>query len=651
MAIDGQLQVGLEQDNVDDSVLQQLVSADQGELLNIIDKLRGFGISGELALPLPQIIVCGDQSSGKSSVLEAISGRPFPKGDSVCTTFATELALRRSASSGVSVCIKPAATRSASEHERLANFAPPATENFESTIKKAKEFLRSQGRTGDDSYFEDVLHVEVMHPNLPPLTLVDLPGIIHVPNKRQVEKDVDVVHNLAMSYMENENSIILAVISAQNDLENQEILRMVKRVDPEGERTLGVITKPDTLLPGSWRESLFVRCAKNEEHRLDLGWHVVKNRSQEVQDSSNLSLRKKEEDDFFFRGIWKQSLKPWQLGINALRTRLSSLLEQRTRPVLPSILSSIKISLSECEDELAKLKEPRTTPAEQRKYLTEISQAFQNIIRQAVNGSYTDTSFFSPPTSVVDPVYLRAAISNLNDGFASIMRQQGHSREFIDSDLEESEDEDLAENLDETPNPKTTHFVIDQPEKKSIQEYVYEIEELSNRTRGAEQPGLPNHRVIAHLFRNQSERWESIAAQHIDKVWQISQETFERIASHVASEETASMLRRHLIAQEMEKKHSQAMQTLKMLLRPYKRDIIITLDESFIALVGNLRVGTHKARDSPSAGGTDPTSSVTEQQAEGIQSELHASRFLLDYMLAYYKVSAIPSPSSTCQVL
>jgi len=271
-------------------------------------------------------------------------------------------------------------------------------------------------------------------------------------------------------------------------------------------------------------------------------------------------------------------------------------------------LTSIKKSLSECEGELAKLKEPRTTPDEQRKYLTEISGAFQNIIQQAVNASYTDRSFFSGPTSIVDPIYLRAAIRNLNDGFASIMRHYGHSKEFIDSASGESRVEDLAENLVGTSSPKSAHFFVDPPEKISILEYVSEIEELSNRTRGGEQPGLPNHRVIAQLFRSQCDRWESIAAQHIDKVSQVSQETFELIALHVASEETASLLRRHLIAEEMEKMHSQAMRTLKMLLGPYNRDILITLDESFIRL-------------------------------EGIQSELHASRFLLDYMLTYYKVS------------
>src|ERR1700709_2516827 len=80
----------------DEAALSQLLTNDQGQLLDIIDKLRDHGISANVDLPLPQIIVCGMQSSGKSSVLEAISGRSFPKGDGLCTTFATKLALRRS---------------------------------------------------------------------------------------------------------------------------------------------------------------------------------------------------------------------------------------------------------------------------------------------------------------------------------------------------------------------------------------------------------------------------------------------------------------------------------------------------------------------------------------------------------------------------
>src|SRR5271155_3922699 len=79
--------------------LVQLQSKDHEEILNVIDQLRSEGISKYINLP--QLIVCGGQSSGKSSVLEAISGLAFPTKDNVCTRFATELILRRAPEIGV----------------------------------------------------------------------------------------------------------------------------------------------------------------------------------------------------------------------------------------------------------------------------------------------------------------------------------------------------------------------------------------------------------------------------------------------------------------------------------------------------------------------------------------------------------------------
>lgn len=102
------------------NALNSLCSKDQLDLLDSIDSLRSQGISHYVSLP--QIIVCGDQSSGKSSVLEAISGVSFPIKSNLCTRFPTELILRKNSQTSVSVSIVPHHSRSESEKLSLSGF-------------------------------------------------------------------------------------------------------------------------------------------------------------------------------------------------------------------------------------------------------------------------------------------------------------------------------------------------------------------------------------------------------------------------------------------------------------------------------------------------------------------------------------------------
>jgi GTP-binding protein EngB required for normal cell division len=622
-----------------DGPLKQLLSVDQGEILDIIDTLRGYGITGDLNLPLPQIVVCGDQSSGKSSVLEAISGRPFPKGDNVCTTFPTELALRRDPSSSVSVRIIPAPSRDAQEASRLANFDPKSDgpQGFEATVRSAKEFLRKESHRGVevDSYFKDTLHIAVSQPSLPPLTLIDLPGIIHVANKRQVQEDVDIVHDLVQSYLNDENSIILAVVSAQSDLETQAVLKMVKKADKEGQRTLGIITKPDLLPPASKKENTFVKCARNEEYPFELGWHVVKNQSSEQQ-PSRMEDRDREEIEFFSSRVWEHALKQDQLGIAALRTRLSNLLEERTRPALKPVVEMIQTSLSSCEKELDTLGQPRTTARDQAAYLAKISQRFQKICEQSVDGNYSDRLFFGNSDSPVDPRRLRAAVGNLNGGFATVMRTRGHRKEIID---DTSVGRDRRKQPSSLSSEETAHFTVGEPEPVDRDEWIRQIEVLARCEKSSEQPGLPNHRLIPRLFHEQSTRWKSIATEHIERVCDVAQEGLERIASHppVSPPETSAAIRRHLISAEMERRHNEALKQLDNLLKPFQRNLFITLDDDFIRTVQSLKT----TRKGPS--GTDSAADVSSTDSLKKESPSTAS-YMLDYMLAYYKVSLSANP-------
>ena len=159
--------------------------------------------------------MCGDLSSGNSSVLEAISRLDFPRKDNLCTRFATELILRRASEKAVTVSIIPDDTRSTSERERLRNFKPDrlGPEHFADIIQSAGDLIG----VGKDGVFfsKDILRIEMQGPEQSHLTLVDLPGLYHAPDVSQDEEGAAFVESLVLSYMDNSCSVILAVISAK----------------------------------------------------------------------------------------------------------------------------------------------------------------------------------------------------------------------------------------------------------------------------------------------------------------------------------------------------------------------------------------------------------------------------------------------------
>lgn len=148
-----------------------LQSQDNRDLQDIVSKLRSQGIARYI--DLPQIIVCGDQSSGKSSVLEAISGMSFPSKDNLCTRFATEVILRQSHTTETKVNIIPGPGRSQDEKEGLSAFSRGTDDmDIGQIVEDAKVAM---GLAGDKVFSTDILRVEISGPDQPHLTMVDLP--------------------------------------------------------------------------------------------------------------------------------------------------------------------------------------------------------------------------------------------------------------------------------------------------------------------------------------------------------------------------------------------------------------------------------------------------------------------------------------------
>lgn len=246
-----------------------LQSKDHRDLLDLVDKLRSRGLSKYV--DLPEIIVCGDQSAGKSSVVEAISGLSFPTKDNLCTRFATVLILRRQPIQAINVSIIPGPERTAVEREALGRFNVDVSlvgGDLRAVVRKAKE---SMGLSDAKVFSTDIRRVELCGPSHPHLIIVDLAGLFRAGNLDQSVKDATIVKDMVRGYVKRPRSIILAVVSAKSDFALQEINEMARELDPDGVRTWGLITKPDTLDAGSDSEASYIKLAQNKDVKFRLG--------------------------------------------------------------------------------------------------------------------------------------------------------------------------------------------------------------------------------------------------------------------------------------------------------------------------------------------------------------------------------------------
>jgi GTPase SAR1 family protein len=319
--------------------LDQFQTEEQRHVLDTVAQIRKCGLEGVLSLP--QLVVCGDQSAGKSSVLEALTEIPFPRNDNLCTRFATEITLRRASLETLSVRIIPADTRPPDEQAKIKAFSETISDftDLPAVMNLAMIMMGLDGGESDGvpprAFARDVLSIEIEGPTRPQLTLVDVPGLIQTETKGVTKKDRKMVAEITNFYIQQPRTICLAVISATNDYANQPILTKVREVDPEGERTLGIITKPDRLDHGSGTESAFIELAQNKDIFFRLGWHVLKNR--EFKEMDFLIDERNTSERTYFQTSKFKILPPECVGIDALRTRLSLLLSDHVKHKLPSL--------------------------------------------------------------------------------------------------------------------------------------------------------------------------------------------------------------------------------------------------------------------------------------------------------------------------
>jgi hypothetical protein len=250
------------------------------------------------------------------------------------------------------------------------------------------------------------------------LTLVDLPGLFGASDKNQSDADAIMVEDLVVSYMRQRRSIILAVITADNPFNNHPVTKFARDVDPSGRRTLGLITKPDRVDMGSDSERYYIELAKSQNVELHLGWHVLRNRSHATSQDS-MQKRDEREALFFDESVWSHSLDSDQLGVSALRERLSKVLWQQIKDGLPGVKSDVQSGIKDCENKLEQLGTARGAKRDKHNYLHKISTRVYTLIRAAIDGVYADVFFESRPgRSDAFERRLRANVQRILDDYA-----------------------------------------------------------------------------------------------------------------------------------------------------------------------------------------------------------------------------------------
>ncbi|CDQ91101.1 unnamed protein product [Oncorhynchus mykiss] len=301
--------------------------------IDLIDSLRSLGVEKDLALPA--IAVIGDQSSGKSSVLEALSGVALPRGSGIVTRCPLELKMKRK--------------REGEEWHGKISYQDHEEEiedpsDVEKKIREAQDEMAGVGVGISD----DLISLEIGSPDVPDLTLIDLPGIARVAVKGQPENIGEQIKRLIRKFIMKQETINLVVVPCNVDIATTEALQMAQEVDPEGERTLGILTKPDLVDKGT--EETVVDIVHNEVIHLTKGYMIG---PEGIMERVSLTEATEREKAFFKEHAHLSTLyDEGHATIPKLAEKLTLELVHHIEKSLPRLEEQIEAKLSETHAEL-----------------------------------------------------------------------------------------------------------------------------------------------------------------------------------------------------------------------------------------------------------------------------------------------------------
>jgi dynamin 1-like protein len=350
------------------------------QLIPILNKLQDLlaPVGMHVAFDLPQLVVVGSQSVGKSSVLESLVGRDFlPRGTGIVTRRPLILQLRN--------LVMTDPEKPPKEYGEFQHLPNKRFEDFDHIrLEIIAETERMCGKNSGIS--SNPISLKIFSPHVIDLTLVDLPGITKIPVGDQ-PSDIELrVRELIVQYISKPNCLILAVTAANTDIANSDALKLAREFDHDGSRTIGVITKLDSMDEGT--DCLDV--LQGKVYPLKQGFVGVVCRSQkDIMAKKTIRESLKTEEKFFRSHPVYRSVAN-QCGTLYMARLLHRVLMYHIRDCIPALKARIAELTSEYEHELAGLGEPLDGAGEgsQAAIVLNLFTRFSRNFQDAIDGKF-----------------------------------------------------------------------------------------------------------------------------------------------------------------------------------------------------------------------------------------------------------------------
>ncbi|KAK7030462.1 hypothetical protein VNI00_014047 [Paramarasmius palmivorus] len=521
----------------------------------------------------PRVAVVGAQSSGKSSLVEAISGVSVPRYSNTCTRCPMECTMIPEGTEWSCTINLKTTVGGLTSTQRFGPALITDKNDVELWITRAQAAILSPERKAefkkmgaeelrrimreDDRFSKDVIEIEVRDPSLPPLTFVDLPGLIQ--NHSKSNEMISIVETMVKSFIggaQRSNTLMLIVMPANEEANNQKAMKLAKDYDKHGARTIGVLTKPDQIRPGDLglKENAREALEGLGDHRLRNGYYCVRlpNDAERKEKLGSDIISARAEKLFGEAEPWSEVTNRSVFGVNNLVSSVSTLLVNIILANLPKLKKQTEDKLARCRSELHNL--PPLPTGRPLVRLMELIRLFSEDVNHAVMGHE----------------HRQYAQKNRGDIYAQLRSDIWRTGVNFKPYLPDSSGSSVTTDIETSEEP-WSHTCIPEPERIKMPQLtdsmdLKQVRQVILKSIAWELPGHIPFQATIELVQRSTSQWRKPALACFDAVFEYSGRLFEEMISKRFENYDAL---RHAI-REITRQHHQAC----------KKDALVLLEKS-----------------------------------------------------------------------